>query len=245
MPTFVWAFVSVRVRALPHQIPTPSRSQAVAEFKRNLSTHVLAKANIELHPWVKAFVEKSDWNTTACQQLVMMLRNEGWVATPRFIEHCTQRNMTLWADQVPEDGFNYAKAAARRVPNKRLSHASVWMAPVRSHVLDKVHKWLPPQLDMAGEKRNIQVEDSAFEPSGAGLRGRLSDIKTPTAPTWRSPGPDRLQEYWFEQALFLHVMQYRVHDQLSQVWMKVLFVGGEMLVRDRTSRVCGGWWLFP
>lgn len=109
-----------------------------------------------------------------------MLRNEGWVATPRFIEHCKQRNMTLWADQVPVDGINCAKAAARRVPNKRLSHASGSMAPLRPYVLDKVRKWLPPQFDMAGEKLNTQIEDIIFEPSGAGLWGRLSDTKSPT-----------------------------------------------------------------
>lgn len=57
MPTFVLAFVSIRVRTLTHPIPTPRRSQVIAGFQQILSTHAQAKANIELHPWVKARLE--------------------------------------------------------------------------------------------------------------------------------------------------------------------------------------------
>lgn len=115
------------------------RQEALAEFRRSFATFKLMEQKAHLHPVIASMVRRSAWMTTPCQQLVEMLRCDAWEVKERFQEHCRQSNSTLWSDQAPEDGFNYAKVAARKVPNQRLSHLSVWLVLVKRHVLERVH----------------------------------------------------------------------------------------------------------
>lgn len=221
------------------------QNAALAELRKSYDTFLQMLVNKEKHPLIADFVRKSEWDTVPCIHLVGMLRFEGWQVSERFKKHCRDRNCTFWADQVPEDGFNYAKAAARAVPNKRLSHMNVWMAPVKKHVLDHVHQWAQPPLDELGEFRKHELADSTFVPTAAVTWARLADIKTTSEPSWHSPAADRLQETWADQVLFRHAMEYDRTELFGNVWQQVLFTGGEMLVRDRTARVCSGQWMYP
>lgn len=181
----------------------------------------------------------------ACQQLAWMLTSTAWRVTERVHTHCDPRNKTLWAGQVPEDGFNYSKAAARRVADKELSHRSVWMAPIKRRVLENVHRWKRPRMEQLGSLRNFSIPESSFVPKAGGAWAKLQDIKSTREPTWHSPGPERLSEHWGAQVLFQLVVKYGLQDKLGNTWLQVLFNGGEMLVRDKAKKVRGGSWMFP
>ena len=254
----VLGFLSSRLRhGLPYLVGWPTRSSllasddesvrkaAVEEFKRSYSTWMLMKEKSGTHPLIATMVERSEWSSLPVVQLREMLRSQAWKLDDRTIDFCKQRNSTLWTDQVAEDGFNHAKASARNVPNKRLSHQSVWLAPVKKRVLEEIHQWERPTMDFAGSFRGAKTSDEQFVPSADSTWDALGGIKSTTSATWHSPGPDRLWEHLTDQSLMREAMRTSRTDKFGNLWMQVFFSGGEMLVRDRTKKVCRGEWVYP
>ncbi|MFM7987667.1 MAG: hypothetical protein ACKPKO_50975, partial [Candidatus Fonsibacter sp.] len=107
------------------------RNAAALIMKRVCATFRLMQKTTVRHAAVGAFVRRSSWQTAPCVQLVRMLSMEEWQATPRVQQHCKDRNSTLWAVQVCEDGINYSKAVARKAAMQLVAPSTVWLAPSR------------------------------------------------------------------------------------------------------------------
>ena len=131
------------------------------------------------------------------------------------------------------------------VRNKRLRDESVWQAAIKGRVLDGRHRWAPPPTDVAPLRRNEEMDPALFELDPKDGWARLDAMVSASNPDWYSPGAQRLNEPWADEAVWDTCSRDQNFAGLSEVWMNDLFSGAEIVVRDKTEACGGGAWLFP
>ena len=168
------------------------------------------------------------------------------MSTQRQREHSKARNMVLWSDQVCEDGINYSKAAAAKAATKIISASSVWRAPIHAKVLHDRHSWaLPPQDECVASRDQEPLPKNLYLPEKKDVWKELHNIIGRSSPDWHSPGAERLNEHLLDVPLFHTAHRFARHECYQHCWLSALLHGHEILVRDKSERVCKGKYMFP
>ena len=221
------------------------KAEAANEFKRSRDLFLEMKDVAEVQPIVDGMVKRPEHNHVTNVQLRLMLEIDEFRVSERFVQHCSDRNETVFSDQLVEDGIGWAKAACTRVRNKRLKSQAIWQAPVRGHVLDSLHRWTPPPLDEVGACRAVSMPEEVFTLQPEQTWEKLAEIKGYDVPSYHSPGPERINEHLNDSIVFTVTRRKNDFNKLQNAWMNCLFSGGQILVRDATGDVANGVWSFP